>query len=93
MTPLLICLVACFSFLQVVNAASRTSPPAGAIVVRAGTTNPGEFATLSAAVSSLPNDGSSKSIFIFPGTYNGQTFITRTGPLTVCGLPDLVFFP
>ncbi|KAF5363373.1 hypothetical protein D9756_001058 [Leucocoprinus leucothites] len=65
--------------------ASRTSPPSGAKVVRAGTTNSGEFATLSAAVNSLPNDGSSQSIFIYPGTYNEQVYITRSGPLTVYG--------
>lgn len=76
---------ACLSLLEVVYAASRTSPPAGAKVVRAGTTNSGEFKTLSAAVASLPNDGSSQSIFIYPGTYTEQVFITRSGPLTVYG--------
>ncbi|KJA26945.1 carbohydrate esterase family 8 protein [Hypholoma sublateritium FD-334 SS-4] len=66
-------------------AASRTSPPAGAVVVRSGTTAAGEFATISAAVSSLPNDKTSQSIFIFPGTYTEQVDITRTGPLTIYG--------
>lgn len=64
-------------------ATSRTSAPAGAVVVRSGTSTAGEFATISAAVSSLPNDKTTQSIFIFPGTYTEQVDITRTGPLTV----------
>ena len=63
--------------------AQRTSPPAGAIVVRAGTTTTGEFGTVSQAVNSLPNDNTARSIFIFPGTYTEQVNITRPGPLTV----------
>lgn len=83
MLRLFACLVACLSLFEAVYAASRTSPPSGAKVVRAGTNNSGEFATLSAAVASLSNDGSSQSIFIYPGTYNEQVFIDRSGPLTV----------
>ncbi|KAJ6453544.1 pectinesterase [Mycena sanguinolenta] len=77
-----------FLFLPLIQyalAASRTTPPSGAVVVRAGTTTPGEFSTLSAALASLPNDNSSRSIFIFPGTYTGQNDITREGPLTIYG--------
>ncbi|KAK7044891.1 carbohydrate esterase family 8 protein [Favolaschia claudopus] len=70
---------------QYVFAASRTSPPSGAIVVRKGTTTSGEFATLTAALNSLPNDSSSRSIFIYPGTYSEQIDITRSGPLTIYG--------
>ncbi|KAF7360137.1 Pectinesterase [Mycena venus] len=70
---------------QYALAASRTTPPSGAIVVRQGTTTSGEFATLTAALNSLPNDSSSRSIFIFPGTYAEQIDITRTGPLTIYG--------
>jgi len=76
-------LATCLLLLRVVYAASRTSPPAGAKIVRAGTTNSGEFSTVSAAVNSLPNDSSSQSIFIYPGTYTEQVSITRSGPLTV----------
>jgi len=76
-------LTTCLLLLRVTYAASRTSPPAGAKVVRAGTTNSGEFSTVSAAVNSLPNDSSSQSIFIYPGTYTEQVSITRSGPLTV----------
>jgi len=72
-------------FLQVALAASRTSPPSGATIVRAGTTTAGEFKTLASAVAALPNDGSSRSIFIYPGTYNEQVDITRAGPLTIYG--------
>ncbi|KAF8228050.1 pectinesterase [Tricholoma matsutake] len=70
---------------QTAFAASRTYPPSGALVVRSGTTNPGEFNTVTSAVNSLPNDGSSRSIFIYPGTYNEQVNITRSGPLTISG--------
>ncbi|KAJ7163670.1 pectinesterase [Mycena filopes] len=65
--------------------AVRTTPPSGAIVVRKGTTTAGEFATLTAALNSLPNDSSNRSIFIFPGTYAEQIDITRSGPLTIYG--------
>jgi pectinesterase len=83
MIRLVVCFAFCLTLLEAVLAASRTSPPSGAIVVRAGTTTSGEFSTLSSAVNSLPNDSSSRSIFIYPGTYNEQVFITRSGPLTV----------
>ncbi|KAG6901501.1 hypothetical protein C0995_011051 [Termitomyces sp. Mi166 len=74
-----------FSFCQMVFAASRTSPPSGAKIVRAGTTSSGEYSTVSAAVASLPNDSSNQSIFIYPGTYNEQVYITRNGPLAIYG--------
>jgi len=70
---------------KLVKRASRTSPPSGAIVVRATGTQSGEFSTIQAAVNSLPNDSSSRSIFIFPGTYNEVVKITRSGPLTIYG--------
>ncbi|KAJ8508055.1 hypothetical protein ONZ45_g9637 [Pleurotus djamor] len=73
------------AFSVVAFAASRTSPPSGAIVVRAGTTTSGEFSTINAALNSLPNDSSSRSIFIYPGTYSEQVYITRSGPLTIYG--------
>ncbi|KAJ7687835.1 pectin lyase fold/virulence factor [Mycena rosella] len=57
----------------------------GVIIVRKGTTASGEFATLTAALNSLPNDSSARSIFIFPGTYAEQIDITRSGPLSICG--------
>ena len=77
------CLLLFGGLFSLVLAASRTSPPAGAVIVRSGTTATGEFATISAAISSLPNDKTNQSIFIFPGTYTEQVDITRTGALTV----------
>lgn len=62
-------------------AASRTSPPDGAIVVRADAGS-GEYATLNDAIASL-DDTSDASIFVYPGTYEEQVFIERSGPLTV----------
>jgi pectinesterase len=53
--------------------------------VQAGTTTAGHFSTITAALNSLPNDGSSRSLFIYPGTYVEQIDITRTGPLTIYG--------
>ncbi|KAH6904435.1 pectinesterase [Coprinopsis sp. MPI-PUGE-AT-0042] len=73
------------SCLYGVLAAVRTSPPSGSLIVRAGTTTSGEYKTLQAAVNALPNDSSARTIFIFPGTYNEQVYITRAGPLTVYG--------
>jgi pectinesterase len=62
---------------------SRTSPPAGAHVVRYESPRSGEFATISSAVNALPDDNSAQTIFIFPGTYIEQVRVTRLGPLTV----------
>ncbi|CAA7265485.1 unnamed protein product [Cyclocybe aegerita] len=81
--------LACFFIfvvlVELALAASRTSPPSGAIVVRAGTSTSGEYRTVASAVAALPNDSSSRSIFIYPGTYNEQVYITRSGPLTIYG--------
>ena len=63
--------------------ASRTSTPAGALVVRYESPGSGEFANISSAVKSLPDDNSAQTIFIFPGTYTEQIMVTRLGPLTV----------
>jgi len=71
------------SFWGAAIAVHRTTPPRGAVVVRAGTTRAKEFSTIQAAVNSLPDDTSVQTIFIFPGTYSEQVFINRTAPLTV----------
>ncbi|KAI5124664.1 hypothetical protein M0805_004272 [Coniferiporia weirii] len=68
-----------------VHAVSRTSPPSGSVVVRTSTTTSGEFTSVASAVSSLPDDGSSQSIFIYPGTYTEQVLIDRSGPVTILG--------
>ena len=75
--------VVILSVVHFVLAASRTSPPSGALVVRSGTTTSGEYKTINAALATLPNDSSERSIFIYGGTYNEQVYITRSGPLTV----------
>ncbi|KAJ7186342.1 carbohydrate esterase family 8 protein [Mycena pura] len=69
----------------VARAQSRTAPPAGATVVRRSGTQVGEFSTISAAAASLPNDGSARVIFIYPGTYTEQVHLTRNGKLTIMG--------
>lgn len=51
---------------------SRTSAPSGAVVVRQTGTQAGEFSTVQAAVNSLPNDTSARTIFIFPGTFRSS---------------------
>ena len=68
---------------QTALGASRTSPPAGAHVVRRKSPRSGEYATISNAVNALPDDNSTQTIFIYPGTYTEQVKITRLGPLTV----------
>ncbi|KAJ7050793.1 carbohydrate esterase family 8 protein [Mycena amicta] len=64
--------------------ASRTTPPAGAVVVRATGATSGQFTTIQAAVNSL-DDASTQVIFIFPGTYHEKVSIARTGKLTIFG--------
>ncbi|KAF5376573.1 hypothetical protein D9757_008268 [Collybiopsis confluens] len=64
--------------------ASRLTPPAGAVVV-SKTPSSGQFSTIQAAVNSLPNDSSARTIFINAGTYSEQVSITRPGQLTILG--------
>ena len=69
-----------------VSAISRTSPPAGALVVSKTATS-GQYKTISSAVAAL--DASStgaQSIFIYPGTYSEQVSIpSLRGLLTIYG--------
>ncbi|KAF7326038.1 hypothetical protein MKEN_00454700 [Mycena kentingensis (nom. inval.)] len=88
MRPLLYIL----AFGSSVWAASRTSPPAGAKVVRPSGAAAGEFTSINAALQSLTGTAPA-SIFIFPGTYNEQVVITRAsvtiyGSTTECVLHD-----
>ena len=65
-------------------AEQRIAPPPGALAVRAGATPAsGMFETINGALAALPNDDSSRTIFIFPGVYSELVNITRPGPLTV----------
>ena len=68
--------------ISAVYAASRTTPPAGSVVVNPSATT-SQFSTLSSAVASLPNDSSNQTIFMFPGTYEEQVLVDRPGPVTV----------
>ncbi|EKM52889.1 carbohydrate esterase family 8 protein [Phanerochaete carnosa HHB-10118-sp] len=72
------------SVLPAAYAAARTSPPVGSVVVSQNATA-GQFSTLSSAVASLPNDDSTQTIFIFPGTYKEQVLVDREGPVTIFG--------
>jgi pectinesterase len=74
--------VALLSLLKLVTAGSRTSPPSGSYVVKADASS-GEYSTVSAAVAALPSDDSHQYIFIYPGVYNEQVYISRSGPTTV----------
>lgn len=44
------------------------------------------FKTIQSAILSLPQDNTSQSILIYPGTYTEQVNITRPGPLTLLGV-------
>ncbi|KAG5638852.1 hypothetical protein H0H81_009403 [Sphagnurus paluster] len=74
-----------FTFCHAASAAPHTIAPAGAVIVRPNTTVAGEYESLAAAVASLPEDKSARTIFIYPGTYNEQVYISRTGPLSIYG--------
>ncbi|KAI5777627.1 carbohydrate esterase family 8 protein [Geopyxis carbonaria] len=66
--------------------ASRTSPPAGCIVVSKSATS-GQFSTVQAAVDSLSTTASgTQCIFIYQGTYAEQVYVpARTAQLTLYG--------
>jgi len=67
-----------------VDATSRTTPPAGAVIVTP-TPASGQFSSLQSAVNSLPDTSSPQTIFIYPGTYEEQVIISRSAPLTIMG--------
>ncbi|KZV72154.1 carbohydrate esterase family 8 protein [Peniophora sp. CONT] len=63
----------------------RISPPRDALVVRGNTTRTEEYPSIMAAVWALPNDTTSQSIFIYPGTYHEQVYLSRPGPVSLYG--------
>ncbi|KAG0636045.1 pectin lyase fold/virulence factor [Tuber brumale] len=70
-----------------VSAVGVTEPPPGAVVVgNDGGSYP--FKSIQDAVLSLPNDGSSRTIFVYPGTYRGQVILRRPGPTTIQGYTE-----
>ncbi|KAF8453728.1 pectinesterase-like protein [Kalaharituber pfeilii] len=74
------------ALLALVEAAVRTSPPAGAIVV-SKTPSSGQFSAIQAAINSLSTTSTTpQSIFIYPGTYQEQVYIApRAAQLTIFG--------
>lgn len=48
--------------------------------------------TVSAAVAALGSSTTTKSIFIYPGTYHEQVLITYPGPLTIYGYTNEFVF-
>ncbi|KAJ7676219.1 pectin methyl esterase [Mycena rosella] len=72
---LLTTLVSLFA-LPAVLGLSRTTPPAGAIVVRQTGATAGQFTTISAAMASLSGTAA-VTVFIYPGTYHEQVNITH----------------
>lgn len=73
-------------FISVVLAASRTSPPAGALVVSKSPSS-GQYGSVQSAVNALSTTTSSaQSIFINPGSYKEAVLIPALkGALTVYG--------
>ncbi|MCJ1309857.1 hypothetical protein MMC25_003518 [Agyrium rufum] len=68
-----------------IHPASGSIPPAGAVLVSQNSTIAESFDSLSAALASLPSDGSAQTIFIYPGSYVEQFNVNRNGPVTVIG--------
>ncbi|KAJ5594411.1 Pectinesterase catalytic [Penicillium hispanicum] len=64
------------------STASHCSP--NTTIVAANDTR-AHFATIQAAINSLPNDTSTQTILILAGSYKEQLNITRTGPITLLG--------
>lgn len=61
-----------------------THCPPGTILVSA--TNPSaNYTTIQAALNALPDNNTTQTILILPGTYNEQLNITRSGPITLLG--------
>lgn len=65
--------------------ASRTSPPAGCLIVRGFDTLSGEYSTIKAALTALGSGTATACIFIYSGIYNEQISINYAGNLTVYG--------
>lgn len=66
-------------------AASRTTPPTGALVVSKD--GSGKYKTIQAAVDALSSSSSAaQSIFIGAGTYSEQVYVPKlSGPLSIYG--------
>ncbi|CUS15888.1 unnamed protein product [Tuber aestivum] len=71
-----------------INAEAVTKPPAGAVVVDLNSKDAGVYKTIQDAVASLPNDSSSRTIFVYPGKYRGQVILRRPGATTFQGYTE-----
>jgi hypothetical protein len=61
-------------------------PPEGAIIVSLKGANNATFTTISTALASLPEDSTSQTIFVYPGSCNDQTApINRPGYVRIIG--------
>lgn len=63
---------------------SGSVPPVGAVLVSVDAVITNSFANLTAALASLPSDGSSQVIFMYPGTYTEQLSVTK-GAVKIIG--------
>ncbi|MBW0510397.1 hypothetical protein O181_050112 [Austropuccinia psidii MF-1] len=64
---------------------SSTRPHPNALVVRKGSTNSGEYPTISAAVDALEGFHGPRQIFIYPGNYPEHVHIKSKHPLRIQG--------
>lgn len=64
---------------------SGTVPPSGAVLVSVNAAITNSFANLTSALASLPADGTSQVIFIYPGTYTEQVSVGRSGSVKIIG--------
>lgn len=72
------------SLAAVVLAASRTTAPAGALVVSKD--GSGKYKTIQAAVDALSSSTKAQSIFVGAGTYAEQVYVPKlAGPVTIYG--------
>ncbi|KAJ7748003.1 pectin methyl esterase [Mycena olivaceomarginata] len=80
---MLLTVLLCLLSIPAALGVSRTTPPAGAIVVRQTGATAGQFTTISAAMASLSGTAPA-TVFIFPGTYTEQVVIAHPN-LTIMG--------
>ncbi|KAJ9625085.1 hypothetical protein H2203_005039 [Taxawa tesnikishii (nom. ined.)] len=65
---------------------SGSVPPVGAVVVSVDGSHNASFTNLTAALTSLPNDSTNQTIFLYAGTYNEQVpSINRPGAVRIIG--------
>uniref|UniRef100_A0A093VIU4 Pectinesterase n=1 Tax=Talaromyces marneffei PM1 TaxID=1077442 RepID=A0A093VIU4_TALMA len=70
---------------QLEKRTARTSPPSGCFVVRGSGIEPGDYSTLSAAVTALGSSTADACIFIYNSTYTEALRIDYGGALTLYG--------